>query len=70
MTYKRTCSQVCSLTAFYNIAANVLKSILRWHLVEGNVHIDIKTKFGYKQYRLKIVEEKVKVNDDKEVNST
>ena len=25
---------------------------------KGNVHIDIKTKFGYKQYRLNIVEEK------------
>ena len=40
------------------MAPNVLKSILRWRLVEGNVHIDIKTKFGYKQYRLNIVEEK------------
>ena len=52
------------------MAVNVLKSILRWHLVEGNLHIDIKTKFGYKRYRLNIVEEKIKVNDDKEVNST
>ena len=43
------------------MAPNVLKSILRWRLVEGNVHIDIKTKFGYKQYRLKIVEEKKSV---------
>ena len=30
-------------------------------LVEGNGQIDIKTKFGYKQYRLKIVEEKKSV---------
>ena len=43
------------------MAPNVLKSILRWRLVEGNVQIDIKTKFGYKQYRLKIVEEKKSV---------
>ena len=50
------------------MAPNVLKSILRWRLVEGNVHIDIKTKFGYKQYRLKIVEEKKSVMT-KEVNT-
>ena len=41
------------------MAANVLKAISRWHLVERNVHIDIKTKFVTNtEHRLKKVDEK------------
>ena len=50
------------------MAANALKSISRWHLVERNVHIDIKTKFGYKHWTPTQKSRREKVNDDKEVN--
>ena len=43
-------------------------SISRWHLVERNVHINIKTKFGYKHWTLTQESRREKVNDDKEVN--
>ena len=53
---------------FKKMAVNVQISISRWHLVERNVHINIKTKFDYKHWTPTQESRREKVNDDKEVN--